>query len=134
MTPEPARDNNSGLIQTEFGVSGSNLLFKELNDQELRALGAIVTQRLSQFVSPDQVKELHAELSDDVAKVTAKSLSLGIVQQRLKAMPGVQGALGHMDCDQLLAGTRAASRDTLEQLCLVLGESPDELIALAKEG
>lgn len=135
MNPDPNPNPDPEKLRRELaedlGLGPGTFLDRKL-DQELlphigRELRELIREKL---VKPEQVKNLHPEISDIRAQVTADELNRGILRDVIERELGIR--VQTSDIQQPIAGSLVATSQSLAQVCFALGTSSSKIIEQAR--
>jgi hypothetical protein len=121
------------LMAEDFGLQGRRFLHENESRETIQALGSLLSEHLlSQYVSPEKMRNLHPSVTEEIAEREAYSLSRGLLWNDIATMIEEGRPISMSDMDQVFAGTTMASREALVTICLGLGLRTSEILEKAR--
>jgi hypothetical protein len=116
----------------DLGLSGHDFIGRENDPAVCQALAELLSEQLHrQFVSSRAVQALHPEISFEMARYVATTLSIQLVQRSGRQSFDCPVKDLRADMKQILSGTSMGTHEGLSMLCLVLGEDVEGLLMRA---
>ena len=97
-------------------------------------MGQLIAARLTEiYVSPESVKKLHSEVTEEMSRAVALDMSLQLARTNLSRIFEQESQkISWTHMQQVISGTLTASHGALAALCLATGYSSARILAEAR--